>query len=65
MMKHHSIPPESKLGLHVDEASELSGLSRSKLYECIREGRLESRKVEGRRIITPEALKALLNRGAK
>jgi hypothetical protein len=54
-----------KLGLHVDEASEVSGLSRSKLYECMRKGKLESRLVEGRRIIPPSALKALIDRSAK
>jgi excisionase family DNA binding protein len=65
MTKRQPIPPEMKLWLHVDEASEVSGLSRSKLYECMRNGKLESDKVEGRRLIRPKALKALIEGSAK
>ena len=38
----------------------MSGLSRSTLYELIKNGRLRAVKVAGRRLIPREALEALL-----
>ena len=40
-----------KIALRIPEASHISGLSRSKLYELIGEGKLHSVKAAGRRLI--------------
>jgi excisionase family DNA binding protein len=53
----------NKLAHHVDEASAISGVGRSLLYEMIKEGRLRSVKVAGRRLILHEDLVALLKSG--
>lgn len=60
MSKKLDRAPIDKLAYHVDEASEASGVGRSKLYEEIKEGRLRSVKVGGRRLILHEDLVALL-----
>jgi excisionase family DNA binding protein len=57
------VRPDEKYALRMKEASALIGLSRSKLYELIRSGRLVTLKVGGRRLVTPDALKALLDEG--
>jgi excisionase family DNA binding protein len=47
-----SIPSlTDKIALRIPEASHISGLSRSKLYELIGEGKLRSVKAAGRRLI--------------
>ena len=40
-----------KIALRIPEASHISGLSRSKLYELIGDGKLHSVKAAGRRLI--------------
>jgi excisionase family DNA binding protein len=55
----------ARLGYSVGEAAEVSSLSKSKLWELIKAGELTSVKVAGRRIVTHDALVALLNGGAK
>ena len=65
MQTRQPIPPNQKFALRIDEACEVSGLSRSTIYQCIREGTLASKKVAGRRVVTPEALRAFLNEAAK
>jgi excisionase family DNA binding protein len=49
-----------KIGLRIPEASHISGLSRSKLYQLISEGKLRSVKAGGRRLILRWDLEAYL-----
>jgi excisionase family DNA binding protein len=44
----------------VPEAVRISGIGRSKLYELIRSGALDARKLGGRTLIPAEALRALI-----
>ena len=55
-----NIPTENKITLRLDVAQAVSGLSRSTLYELIKNGRLRAVKVAGRRLIPRDALEALL-----
>ena len=56
-----SIPSlADKIALQIPEASHVSGLSRSKLYELIGEGELRSVKAGGRRLILRQDLEAYL-----
>ena len=50
-----------KLAYPMKEASEVSGLSRSTLYELISSGRLKAVKVGGRRLILHSDLLALFD----
>jgi len=62
-MAHVSIPeiplPERK-AFSLGEAAGLTGLCVSTLYNLIGDGRLQTIKVGGRRLVTREALDALL-----
>lgn len=49
-----------KLGFHVDEAAEVSGHSRSRLYQLMREGRLRYVQNGRRRVIPRSELERLL-----
>jgi excisionase family DNA binding protein len=51
---------DARLTYRVDEASKVSGLSRSTIFEHIRTGRVGSVKVGGRRLIPATALRRLL-----
>lgn len=51
-----------KLAFTISEASHAIGIGRSKLYELIAQGRLETRKIGSRTLIPAESLKALLDR---
>lgn len=51
-----------KLAYRIPEASDVSGIGRTKLYEEISSGRLESISVGRRRLIPADALEAYLNR---
>jgi hypothetical protein len=53
-------PSPAGLTTTVDGAVELSGLSRSSIYELIKRGSLESRLVNGRRLIVMASLRQLL-----
>jgi len=55
---------EKRRGLSVREASRRGGWSRATTYRLIGLGKLKSAKVLGRRIITPEAVDAVLDEGA-
>lgn len=50
-----------RLAYTIAEAVRASGIGRTKLYELIREGRLEARKAGGRTLIPADALRALLD----
>ena len=49
-----------KLAFTIAEACHAVGISRSKLYELIGDGRVEARKIGSRTIIPAESLKALV-----
>jgi excisionase family DNA binding protein len=55
---------QKRRGLSVREASRRGGWSRATTYRLIGLGKLKSAKVLGRRIITPEAVDAVLDEGA-
>jgi excisionase family DNA binding protein len=52
--------PTDKLAYRIDEAVHVSGLSRTTLYKLIAGNKLESAKVEGRRLILRADLVAYL-----
>ena len=53
-------PPGERLAYSVDEAAQITGLSRDLLYDQMRTGRLAYLKVGRRRIITRQHLEAFL-----
>ena len=59
-MPHHESP---KLAFTIAEACHAVGLGRSKIYELIGQGRLESRKIGSRTIIPAESLRKLAAHG--
>jgi excisionase family DNA binding protein len=54
-------PP--KLAFTIAEACHAVGIGRSKLYELISQGRVETRKIGSRTIIPTESLRALVAGG--
>jgi excisionase family DNA binding protein len=52
-------------GHSVDEVGKIGGWSRSTTYRLIKDGQLKIVKIRGRRIITSDALGALLREGAE
>ncbi len=57
-------PPGERLAYSVDEAAQITGLSRDLLYDQMRTGRLAYLKVGRRRIITRQHLEAFLSEAA-
>jgi excisionase family DNA binding protein len=57
-------PRAERLAYSVDEAAQITGLSRDLLYDQMRTGRLAYLKVGRRRIITRQHLDAFLTRTA-
>jgi excisionase family DNA binding protein len=55
-------PPGERLAYSVDEAAQITGLSRDLLYDQMRTGRLAYLKVGRRRIITRQHLEAFLTK---
>lgn len=55
---------EEKRGLSVREAALRAGVSKATAYRLIARGKLRSVKILNRRIVTPEAIDALLDEGA-
>lgn len=51
-----------KLAFTIAEACHAVGISRSKLYELIHEGRVEARKIGSRTVIPAHSLKALISK---
>ncbi len=47
------------ISVTVARAIEISGLGNTKIYECLKDGRLRSKMVDGRRLIDFQSLKAL------
>lgn len=56
MHKHES----PKLAFTIAEACHAVGIGRSKLYELIGQGRLETRKIGSRTLVLADSLRALL-----
>ncbi len=56
--------PDERLAYSVDEAAQITGLSRDLLYSQMRTGRLAYLKVGRRRIITRQHLEAFLTRAS-
>ena len=59
MQTTHRPEPE-KLAYQINEAVRVSGLSRTTIYELMKDGRLKTVLVEGRRLVPAENLRALL-----
>ena len=60
MPKPTAGPPDERLAYSVEEAAQITGLSRDLLYDQMRTGRLAYLKVGRRRIITRQHLEAFL-----
>lgn len=60
-----SIPFHQKITCTIPEAVDASGLGRTKLYELIDDGRVESLKVDNRRLIRVASLLKLLGVAAE
>ncbi|MFO1118128.1 MAG: helix-turn-helix domain-containing protein [Beijerinckiaceae bacterium] len=58
-----NIQPAERIALRVNDACAVAGLSRSKLYDLMKDGRLKAIKVGGRRLILRDDLKSLLAGG--
>ena len=56
--------PDERLAYSVDEAAQITGLSRDLLYDQMRTGQLRYLKIGRRRIITRQHLEAFLARAA-
>lgn len=57
-----SQPPPPKLAYTISEACAATGLSRSTIYNLIRDGRLTKTKARGRTLIPADRLTALCGR---
>jgi excisionase family DNA binding protein len=57
-------PLDAALCYNVPDAASVVGLSRATLFKMIKEGRLRSIFVAGRRLIPADALRALISVGA-
>jgi excisionase family DNA binding protein len=55
-----SISANERIALRIRDASIVSGLSRSTLYELLKSGKIRAVKIGGRRLILRESLEALL-----
>jgi hypothetical protein len=53
------------LAVNVRDASKIAGIGQSTIWALIKDGKLESRMVAGRRVIPYRALKALVIGGGK
>jgi excisionase family DNA binding protein len=61
----NTICPNERIALRIRDASIVSGLSRSTLYELLKAGRIQAVKIGGRRLIVRESLEALLLGGGE
>jgi excisionase family DNA binding protein len=55
------LPPGAKLAYTVDEAGPAIGVSRSTVFEMIRDGEVVAKKVRGRTIIPREELQRIID----
>jgi excisionase family DNA binding protein len=56
----NQISGNERIALRIRDASIVSGLSRSTLYELLKAGKIRAVKIGGRRLILRESLEALL-----
>jgi excisionase family DNA binding protein len=61
MSNSTSVPFAEKFSCTVDEAMSATGLGRSKFYQLIRAGTLETRRVGKRRLVLISSLKKLVD----
>ena len=54
-------PPAFAVALGVEDAARAAAISRTQLYQEMRTGRLASKKIGKRRVVTVDALKAWIN----
>jgi hypothetical protein len=59
--RHSKQEPLPRLAYRVNEATQVSGLGRSSIYQLIAKGKLKSVVVEGRRLITAESMHDLFD----
>ena len=59
-MSTASVPLKERVTITIDTAVQMCGLSRSKIYQCLGDGRLRSTKVDGRRLVSVESLRQLV-----
>ena len=52
--------PDAKLAYSIPEACAATSLGRSTIYTLIAEGRLQARKIGGRRVVLAESLQGLI-----
>ena len=66
-MGHQSptVASNERIALRIRDASIVSGLSRSTLYELLKAGKIRAVKIGGRRLILRDSLEALLLGGAE
>jgi excisionase family DNA binding protein len=57
---YEKIPPCERRALHINQAAEYSGLGRTRLYEFIRSGKIETTTVGKHRLIFRESLDKFL-----
>jgi hypothetical protein len=60
---HRGAPAERRLTpitINVPDAAKIAGLGQSTIWQLIKDGKLDSRKVAGRRVIPYRALQALM-----
>ena len=59
-VRPHTVPSAQKLTCTINEACEVTGLGRTKLYELIRDGKLATTTVGRRRLVMVRSLLSLL-----
>jgi excisionase family DNA binding protein len=60
-----SVPVNERLAVSLREACQIIGIGRTRLYELINNGELESIRLGGRRLVKIEALRELIGRLGK
>jgi excisionase family DNA binding protein len=63
-MQHTNVAPHQRRALRVKDAVVVYGVGRSKLYDLMKEGKLATVKIGGRRLIPCDNMEALLKVGA-
>lgn len=58
-------PPPEPLAYTIHDACRISSIGRTRLYELIKEGKLEARKVGKRTLVMAASLRRLIEEGAK
>jgi excisionase family DNA binding protein len=58
-----AIPPEQRATLDIPSAAQFLSIGRTSIYKMMRDGRLPSTKIAGRRLIPRHALEGLMRDG--